>query len=94
LVSISYAITTKGLTKVHLVWELSAKKTDDHTCEYNNHIHANATDEFLTFIEKNDVTFEQARAARQQASDSHNRGDRILPKASNADLYQGVNNHL
>jgi hypothetical protein len=55
------------------VWELSAKKIDDHTCEYSNHIHASATDEFLTFIEKNDVTFEQARAARQQASDSHNR---------------------
>jgi hypothetical protein len=31
-----------------------------------------ATNEFLTFIEKNGVTFEQARAARQQASDSHN----------------------
>ena len=73
LVSISDAITTKGRTKVHLVWELSVKKIDDHTCEYSNHIHASATDEFLTFIEKNNVTFEQARAARQQASDSHNR---------------------
>jgi len=78
LVSISDAITTKGRTKVHLVWELSAKKIDDHTCEYNNHIHANATDEFLTFIEKNDVTFEQARAARQQTSDSHNREETKL----------------
>jgi hypothetical protein len=73
LVSISDAITTKGRTKVQLVWELSAKKIDDHICEYSNHIHASATDEFLTFIEKNGVTFEQARAARQQASDSHNR---------------------
>jgi len=73
LVSISDAITTKGRTKVQLVWELSAKKIDDHTCEYSNHIHASVTDEFLTFIEKNGVTFEQARAARQQASDSHNR---------------------
>jgi hypothetical protein len=72
LTSISDAITTKGHTKVQLVWELNAKKIDDHTCEYSNHIHASATDEFLTFIEKNGVTFEQARAARQQASDSHN----------------------
>jgi hypothetical protein len=62
----------KGRTKVQLVWELSAKKIDDHTCEYSNHIHASATDEFLTFIQKNSITFEQARAARQQASDSHN----------------------
>jgi hypothetical protein len=62
----------KGRTKVQLVWELSAKKIDDHTCEYSHHIHASATDEFLTFIQKNGITFEQARAARQQASDSHN----------------------
>jgi len=73
LTSISDAITTKGRTKVHLLWELSAKKIDDETCEYSNHIHATATDEFLVFIEKNGVTFEQARTARQQASDSHNR---------------------
>lgn len=71
--SISDAITMKGRTKVHLVWELSAKKIDDHTCEYSNHIHATTTDGFLAFIEKNGLTFEQARAARQQASDSHNR---------------------
>ena len=71
--SVSDAITMKGCTKVHLVWELSAKKIDDHSCEYSNHIHATATDEFLAFVEKNGLTFEQARAARQQASDSHNR---------------------
>jgi hypothetical protein len=73
LTSISDAITTKGHTKVHLLWELSTKKVGDHSCEYSNHIHATATDEFLTFIEKNGITLEQARAARQQASDSHNR---------------------
>jgi hypothetical protein len=72
LISISDAITMKRRNKVQLVWELSAKKIDDHTCEYSNHIHASAIDEFITFIEKNGVTFEQARAARQQASDSHN----------------------
>lgn len=73
LTSTSDAITMKGRTKVHLLWELSAKKIDDDTCEYSNHIHASATDEFLEFIEKNGITFEQARAARQRASDSHNR---------------------
>jgi hypothetical protein len=54
------------------VRELSAKKINDHTCEYNNHIHASATDEFLALVEKNGVTFEQARAARHEASNSHN----------------------
>lgn len=73
LISTSDAITMKGRTKVHLLWELSAKKIDDHRCKYSNHIHATATDEFLVFIEKNGIAFEQAKAARQQASDSHNR---------------------
>ncbi len=73
LISISDAITMRGRTKVQLIWELSVQKIDDHTCEYSNHIHATATDEFLTFIDKNGVTFEQSRFARQQSSDSHNR---------------------
>ena len=73
LISVSDAITRRGRTKVHLKWELSTKKIDNDTCEYSNHIHATATDEFLTFIDKNGITFEQARLARQQASDSHNR---------------------
>jgi hypothetical protein len=55
----------KGRTKVHLLWKLSAKKDYDRTCEYSNHIHATATDEFLTLFQKNGVTFEQAMAARQ-----------------------------
>jgi hypothetical protein len=54
------------------VWELSAKKIDDHTCQYSNHIHASATDKFLAFIKKNGITLEQAKAARQAASDAHN----------------------
>lgn len=73
LTSISDAITTKRRTKVHLLWELSVKKIDDNTCEYSHHIHASATEEFIAFIKKNDVTFEQVRAARQQTSDAHNR---------------------
>ena len=73
LISISYTITAKGRTKVRLLWELSVKKIDDNKCEYSNHIHATATEEFLALIEKNGVALEQARAARQQASDAHNR---------------------
>ena len=71
LVSISDAITPKGRTKVQVVWELSARRSIiDHTCESSNYIHASATDEFLAFIEKNGVTFEQAGLGG--ASNSHN----------------------
>lgn len=73
MVSLSDAITAKGPNKVQVVWELAARKIDDQSCEYSNHIHASATDEFLAFLEKNGISFEQARAARQEASDAHNR---------------------
>jgi hypothetical protein len=73
MVSISDAINKNGRTKVKVEWTLSARKIDDQTTEYSNHIHASATDEFMTFIEEHGVTFEQAAAARQAASDAHNR---------------------
>src|SRR5208282_6581637 len=73
MVSISDAITAGGRTKVQAVWELSAKKIDDRTCEYRNTLSAAATDEFLAFIQKNGITMEQAKAPRQAALDLHNR---------------------
>jgi hypothetical protein len=42
-------------------------------CEYSNLVRAAATDEFLAFLEKNGITFEQARAVNQALTDSHNR---------------------
>jgi hypothetical protein len=73
MVSLSDSITKNGRTKVHVVWELSAKKIDDETSEYSNRIHASATDEMLEFIKKHGITLEQAAAARQAASDAHNK---------------------
>ena len=73
MVSISDAITAAGRTKVKVVWELSVAKIDDKTCQYTNHIHASATDEFLEFLEQHNIPFEEAKAARQEASDEHNR---------------------
>jgi hypothetical protein len=73
MVSLSDSITQNGRTKVHVVWELSAKKIDDETSEYSNRIHASATDEMLQFIKEHGITFEQAAAARQAASDAHNK---------------------
>ena len=73
MVSISAAITEKGRAKVKVVWELSAKKIDDRTCEYSSHIHASRTDEFMAFIGENGGGFEQGKISRQGASDAHNR---------------------
>lgn len=73
MVSISDAITKNGRSTVQVVWDLSAKPLEDGTCESTNHLNAYATDEFLDFIKAHGITFEQAAAARQAASDTHNR---------------------
>jgi hypothetical protein len=73
MISISDFIIANGRTKVRVEWRLSVKAIDSGHCEYSNHVHAAATDEFLAFLKKNGVTFEQARAANQALTDSHNR---------------------
>jgi hypothetical protein len=73
MVSISDPINKNGRTKVKVEWTLSARKLDDQTTEYTNHIQASATDEFIAFIQEHGITLEQAAAARQIASDAHNR---------------------
>lgn len=72
MISISDSISPAGRTKLQVVWELSAKKIDDNTCEYTNHIHSTAIDQTLEFLKAHNVTLEAASAARQQASHAHN----------------------
>jgi hypothetical protein len=72
MVSISDSISPGGRTKLRVVWELSARKIDDQTCQYTNHIHSTAIDQTLAFFKEHDIPFERARAARQQASHAHN----------------------
>jgi len=78
MLSVSDAITKNGRTKVQVLWELRVTRIDDNTCEYSNSIHATATDEFLEFIKEHGTTIEQARAARQAASDEHNKEETPL----------------
>jgi hypothetical protein len=73
MVSLSDAILPAGRTKAQVVWELSARKLDDRTCEYRNHIYASATDKTMAFLEEHGIPFAQVREARQQATDAHNR---------------------
>jgi hypothetical protein len=60
-------------SKIQVEWKLSVKPIDSAHCEYSNHVHAAATDEFPAFLKKNGITFEQARAVNQALTDSHNR---------------------
>lgn len=72
MLSISDTITANGRSKVQVLWELSAIKLDDNTCEYTNEIHATATPEFLDFLKAHGITLAQAAHDRQVASDAHN----------------------
>jgi hypothetical protein len=72
MVSTSDSISPAGRTRLQVIWELSAKKTDDQTYEFTNHIHSSAIDETLAFFDKHGIPFERARDAHQHASHAHN----------------------
>jgi hypothetical protein len=76
--SISDSISPAGRTKLQVIWELSARKTEDQTCEFTNHIHSSAIDETLAFFENHCIPFESARAARQHESHAHNQEETPL----------------
>jgi hypothetical protein len=73
MVSTSDAFTPNGRTRVQVIWTLSAKKIDDRTCEYTNSVVAHPTTEFMEFIAKHKISFEEAAAARQHDGGDHNR---------------------
>ncbi len=72
MVSLSDSISPAGRTVLQVVWGLSARKIDEQTCEYVNHIHSRATDQTLVFLNQRGIPLEEARAARQEASHAHN----------------------
>lgn len=78
MVSISDVFTPHGRTKVQVIWELSAKGLPDGRTEYTNSVTSHPTDDFLAFVEKNGLTFEQAARDRQAASGDHNRRETPL----------------
>jgi putative intracellular protease/amidase len=72
MVSISDSFSPAGRTKLQVIWELSAKRIDDYSCEYTNHIHSTAIAQTLAFLKEHNIPLESARAARQRASHAHN----------------------
>lgn len=82
MVSTSDAFTPNGHTRAQVIWTLSAKKIDDKTSEYTNSVVAHPTAEFMDFIAKHNITFEQAAAARQRDGGDHNRRETPLFAAS------------
>ncbi len=78
LESVSEIFTPTGRTTIHVLWELSAKRIDDRTCEFTNHVRSRATEEFKAFLDRQGIPFDVFRAQRQPMSIAHNQGETPL----------------
>lgn len=92
MVSTSDVFTAHGRTKVQVIWELIAKGIDGGRTEYTNKVTSHPTEEFLAFIEKNGITFEQAAHDRDVASGDHNSRETPLFAESIARQARGEKN--
>ena len=67
MVSLSDAFTPNGRTRVQVMSKPNVKPINSTRCEYTNSVTATPTKEFLDFIKRHGISFEQAAAARQAA---------------------------
>ena len=72
MVSISDVLTPHGWTTQQVNWDLKMEKINDNRARYVNSVVSHPTEEFLEFIKEQGQTFEEAAAARQDASGRHN----------------------
>lgn len=82
MVSTSDAFTPNGRTRVQVIWTLSAKQVNESSCEYTNSVVAHPTAEFMDFIAKHNIAFEEAAQVRQHDGGDHNRRETPLFAAS------------
>ena len=78
LVSNSDVFAPTGRIKVGVVWDLSVKRIDDHSCEFTNSVHSSATPELIEFLAKQGIPWEVFKAARKPFSEAHNRQETPL----------------
>jgi hypothetical protein len=82
LESTSDVFMPAGRTTIHVIWELSVRALGAERCEFTNRVKSCATEEFMTFLERQGIPFEQFRAQRQPASIAHNQAETPLFAAS------------
>src|SRR3979411_473991 len=80
--STSDVFTPNCRTTIHVMWELSVKEIDGGKCEFTNRVRSYATDEFMSFLVRQGIPFDQFRAQRQPASIAHNQSETPLFVAS------------
>ena len=82
LESESDIFTPTGRTTIHILWELSVKAIDGKRCEFTNHVRSSATEEFLSFLDRQGIPLDVFRSQRQPMSIAHNKGETPLFAAS------------
>jgi hypothetical protein len=78
MVSLSDVQTPGGWTKIQVIWDLSVIALDSASCQYTNKVLSYPTPVFLQTLKVAGVSFEDAVADRQAASDDHNRRETAL----------------
>jgi hypothetical protein len=82
LASVSDSFRPTGRTTLQVIWDISVKAIDTNKCEFTNHVHSKPTEEFLEFLTKQGIPFEQFKQARQPVAEAHNRQEMPLFAAS------------
>ena len=78
MVSLSDVQTPAGWTKIQVIWDLSVTALDSASCRYTNQVFSYPTSAFLETLKVAGISFEDAVADRQAASDDHNRRETAL----------------
>lgn len=73
MVSISDTLTPHGWTTVQVIWDLLTEQLEGDRVRYTNRVTSHPTEHFLDFTVRQGQTFQEAAAARQEASSRHNR---------------------
>lgn len=80
--STSDVFTPNGRTTIHVTWELSVRDIGGGKSEFTNRVRSYATKEFLIFLARQGIPFDQFRAQRQPASIAHNHSETAFFAAS------------
>src|SRR5215510_8715882 len=67
-----------GWTKIQVIWDLSVTALDSASCRYTNQVLSYPTPAFLETLKVAGISFEDAVADRQAATDDHNRRETAL----------------
>jgi hypothetical protein len=78
LESVSDVFTPSGRTTIHVRWEFSVKAIDGGRCEFTNRVRSRATQDLLSFLDRQGIPLDVFRTQRQPMTIAHNRGETPL----------------